>query len=76
MTEQKERIQELESLLDNERLQLHSNKMASEILRRFIDDGDAVQLENGEVHLTKPGSGVTNTIQNAEDMPEEYGGHM
>jgi len=42
MAQQKERIVELESLLDTERLQIHSNQMASEILRRFIEDGDAV----------------------------------
>ena len=42
MAQQKERIVELESLLDAERLQIHSNQMASEILRRFIEDDDAV----------------------------------
>ena len=42
MAQQKERIVELESLLESERLQIHSNQMASEILRRFIEDGDAV----------------------------------
>ena len=76
MSDQRRRIEELELQLSNERVQVHSNNMAYEILQKFIDGGDAVQLDHGEVHLNKSKSSMANTISNVVDLADEFDDHM